>query len=145
MWVFTTDGFFSAVEHWDDEALVMIRARDKHDLLHLRMTLTSLHPKHRDVQIEHTPTGDYEWRLTVSKASWANYLTEAALEIDYYNFKDAVKFKQGTERANIYMGVWSVMRRLQDGVDWMTLATRRVLDRHLFDDDDYDIVPLEQV
>ena len=35
MWVFNRDGFFSAVEHRDDNSKVMVRARAKEDIENL--------------------------------------------------------------------------------------------------------------
>lgn len=101
MWVFSTKGMYSAVETFQDPHMLQIRARDRKDL-------ENLAPYVKKLKIIHTPTRDYEWRIVLSKTKWAAVLSQITTEIDYNNFKDEVKKKQGATRASTYSGVWSV-------------------------------------
>ncbi len=110
MWLQTTDGFFSVVEHRDNDELVLIRARAREDLENLtRYEAEGFEDQH----IIEDLRADYQWRLIVPRAAWLEVLTKLTNEIDYDNFKDAVKAKQGQERASLYMSIWGILRRLQ--------------------------------
>ena len=104
MWIFNKDGFFSAVEHRDNPDQLMVRARCREDIERLADKLAA--------EVVHTPDADYAYRVTVSKAAFANYIQAAVMDLDYPNFKDACA-GHGT-RARAYMDVWSAMRRLQE-------------------------------
>ena len=108
MWMFTKDGFFSVVEHRGDDTKLIVRARDREDL----ETITELFPVETDLKVLHTPDADYEWRLVIDRRDWAKYCKVSAWEIDYDNFKNAIK-RQDPERAHLYMNVWAAMRELQ--------------------------------
>lgn len=105
MWVFTTDGFFSAVQKPGDPNVLTVRSRTREDAEDLaeRFGLT----------VQHTPDGDYAYRVVVPRAKFAEYVAEAARGIDYSNFKDAVAERQGHDRARIYADVWAAVLRLQ--------------------------------
>jgi hypothetical protein len=107
MWVFTIDGFYSAVQHRDNTDAVMVRARDREDLVRLLKRAGS------DAPISHTPNGDYAYRITATKVAWAAYLTSATEAIDYSNFKSEVAARLGHDRADIYLSVWETMLDLQ--------------------------------
>lgn len=111
MWVFTTDGFYSAVVHRDDPNMVMVRCRKEADAKALAKRLTTVMA--REPEVQHTPHADYAYRLTALKAAWAWYLWQSSFDLDYPNFKDAVAERQGLERADIYHDVWSVMWEYQ--------------------------------
>lgn len=115
MWVMTPRGFYSAVEHRDDPSTVIVRARVRRDLLELRdLTDEPIRPIKMDY-------ADYRYRVELSKAEWARIAAGLALEVEYPNFKNAVKAVQGDKRARVYMRVWSALlelqprRRLADG------------------------------
>lgn len=107
MWVMTTRGFFSAVQHRDHPDRVLVRARVEEDIRELQK-IVEIEPFRLD-------SSDYEWRIDMQMADWLKALTTIALDIDYDNFKSAVGKAQGGERASIYMGVWSVLLRLEKG------------------------------
>jgi hypothetical protein len=111
MWVFTTDGFFSAVEHKEDPSIIVVRTRTAQDAESLRDRLADMRC-HVPVQV--TPTADYGWRLFVPRGSWSLYLQNMVEAIDYTNFKNAVATQQGLERADIYHDVWHVMYEFQE-------------------------------
>ena len=105
MWVFNSQGFFSAVENRNDHSTVIVRARSEDDMLRLGERL--------GLETTHTPTADYPYRLTVSKADWSNYLAQQALEIDYPNFKDAMAESFDAARMHQLHEVWAVMAGFQ--------------------------------
>ena len=59
MWLFTTRGFYSAVS-LDGGATIMVRARVRRDLEHLRARLPDPAPR-----IEDSPQRDYPYRLFI--------------------------------------------------------------------------------
>jgi hypothetical protein len=104
MWIFSKDGFFSAVEHLDNAENLMVRARCREDIERLAERLGA--------EVVQTPDADYAYRITLSKQAFADYMRDAVMDLDYPNFKSACA-GHGT-RARAYMNVWSAMRRLQD-------------------------------
>ncbi|MFM9053923.1 MAG: hypothetical protein ACKOQ5_03565, partial [Solirubrobacterales bacterium] len=70
-------------------------------------------------EIEENPQADYRFRMTVRSDDWAGLVKVLAAGIDYPNFKDEVS-KTDPERAAVYMGVWSELRRIQESdSDWV--------------------------
>lgn len=108
MWVITTEGFFSAVEHRDDPDRIMVRARAKADLERLRKAtgLTFRIKRSQD-------WADYPYRTTISRADWVESCAVLAGDVDYANFKDAVGARRGKTRAGVYMSVWASLRRIE--------------------------------
>jgi hypothetical protein len=122
MWIFTRQGFFSAVcaRAGDgrqgqpvDPGRIMVRAR-------LRSHLESLKARFPDLldecRIEESVGTDYAYRIFTAKSVWTEILKELAEETDYDNFKSAVAKHQGKDGADYehsLHGVWSVMYRLQ--------------------------------
>lgn len=106
MWLFTTQGFFSAVAHRDDPRTILVRARVRDDARRLVEAVG-------EGEVIETPDADYRFRVALPLQDWAAYVAAAANAIDYPNFKDAVARRQGPERAHAYGDVWSVMLRLQ--------------------------------
>ena len=58
----------------------------------------------------HDPAADYAWRARIDLAEWAYALGVIAGEINYRNFKNAVRERQGEVRADVYGRVWSELR-----------------------------------
>ena len=52
MWVMTTDGFYSAVQHRQKPHLLVVRSRTVEDALALKHTLAQVRVM---VEVEHTP------------------------------------------------------------------------------------------
>ena len=75
MWLMTTRGFFSVVEHREDDNLLLIRARCKQDI----DALAELVPA--------TPISildaDYAWRIEATRAQWAEALLALLAEVTY--------------------------------------------------------------
>jgi len=108
MWIFTTIGFFSAVQKQDDPTVIQVRARVREDLVRLKEAVPGAS------EILALPNRDYPYRVYMSHGDWAGFCAGMAESIDYPNFKDAVKKISGYERGSLYMGVWSVMHRAED-------------------------------
>lgn len=109
MWIFTTVGFFSVVQKPEDKVpgTVTIRSRVRTDLEELRdRYLPSLGA------IEATPHADYQFRAKASREAFALALANAAAEVDYTNFKNAVSKSHGAKRAHVYGAVWSAVSQL---------------------------------
>lgn len=106
MWMITTRGFYSAVQKRNDPPnMLTIRARAREDL----ENLSDLLP---DIEIKDGGGTDYPYRTRVLVSDWARVCATLALEVDYSNFKDEVKKKQGKARADIYMRIWSALLSL---------------------------------
>jgi len=98
MWIFTQGGLLSAVQHTSDKDLVFVRARRRaHLLYHF--------PLHQPL---YTPHGDYHWRIVVSKQQFASVVAEAAMQINYPNFKDSVS----DDLYHVYTNVWVAAQQL---------------------------------
>jgi hypothetical protein len=106
MWLLTTQGFYSVVQHREDANFLLVRARVRSDLA----ALTRLIP---NLEIFETPDADYRWRATVTRMQWQVALTALGGEIDYDNFKGAVAERQGHGRADVYGHVWGELMSLQ--------------------------------
>lgn len=105
IWLFTTQGFFSVVTDRDYPTGVLVRARVRADADGLAAAVGG--------EVIETPGADYRFRLRMAKTTWAEYVAEQAVGIDYNNFKNAVAARQGYDRARACAEVWTVMRALQ--------------------------------
>lgn len=103
MWVFTTDGFFSAVVHRADPEVVIVRARVKHDLIHFRQKI-----RDNDLVISTDWEADYPFRVVCPRSKWVHYLHVVAETMDYDNFKNANR-----DRSSVYHDVWAVLHDLE--------------------------------
>ena len=101
MWLFTTFGFFSAVQKPGDDFLT-IRGRSAQDLDRLRERyLPALGP---------TTMGggtDYPCRARASHEDLAEAMGAIVRDVTYSNFKSAVGKEMGHERSHTYHKVWN--------------------------------------
>ncbi len=104
MWLFTDEGFFSAVAHRDVENALMVRARVRADLVNLTKRLGVSEDEISDVF-----PSDYPYRLVVPRVLFVEMISDMLLNLDYDNFKNVVTQKQGRARHDLYMKVWSTM------------------------------------
>ena len=113
MWLMTRYGFYSVVENRDDKNAVLIRARARADLERLcdryGKQIEGFAPDAIDGPDRYA---DYRWRLWVKRDEWKAVVADLTDDIDYENFKNAVK-KVDKDRAERYMSVWSTMYRVQ--------------------------------
>lgn len=103
MWIFTTEGFISAVYKHD---AVQVRARDRKSLENLATHCAS--------EIKHTPVADYPYRLQTDREHLATWLTKQAQILDYSNFKSEVEDIRGFEFVAPLHKVWDVMHDVED-------------------------------
>ncbi|MBT8330342.1 MAG: hypothetical protein KJO60_06145 [Desulfofustis sp.] len=109
MWLFTRDGFFSAVhdDYCGPEEL-MIRARVIEDLQRLLDKL-----KIDDADILVIKNADYRYRVKLSHAQWCAYVAAEAARIDYANFNNSVAADE-PDRSSAYMKCWEAMYLFQE-------------------------------
>lgn len=105
MWIFTTEGFVSAVQKPGDTDLT-VRARDTRSLDGLSRATGSA--------ISRTPHADYPYRLVVPHDEFAAWLVGAVAALTYPNFKSAVARSRGHAFAHPLMDVWSAMHGVTD-------------------------------
>lgn len=109
MWIVTTSGFMSIVEHRDDRNLVLVRGRVRADLEPLAHELGG--------HVASTPDADYPYRLIAPKRDVAAAISRMVLAIDYPNFKDEVGRRQGRAREHAYHEIWASLRRSLEPLD----------------------------
>ena len=115
MWVFTKEGFFSAV--WDkycrgDE--VMIRAHNKDDLC--RLVKRMIGYCDQDLVFE-SEDADYRYRIKIPKTVWSEYLADCALQIDYPSVKNDIIADKDPLRKDAYYQVWEALFRWRSKKD----------------------------
>lgn len=103
MWIFTTEGFISAV--FKDNAL-QVRARDKKSLERLA--------KHTNATIIKTPVADYPYRLETTREALAKYMADQITHIHYKNFKSEVEDTRGHAFVRPLHKVWDAMHDVED-------------------------------
>ena len=103
MWIFTTEGFISAV-HKDN--VIQVRARDRKSLQNLA--------EHSDSKIVHTPLADYPYRLETDRPQLTSWLSLQVQLLDYSNFKSEVEAVRGYEFASPLHAVWDAMHDVED-------------------------------
>lgn len=143
MWLFTPIGFFSATiavpgsKSYQDLPLpesatrdenrvphVMVRARVYDDLNNLAFVVKDLFGYEPEVYaLKHH---DYPYRIVIPREHWAAVVGNLASGINYPNFKNAVTAKQGPERHDLYMRVWSDLYRAEDDLERMKDRRRKV-------------------
>lgn len=114
MWLATTLGFYSVVEHRNRSDAVLVRARVRADLERLLEldSQPSARPSTPDC-IQSTPTADYPYRVAMHKRRWQHLAELLTKGVDYDNFKSAVANRQGPERARLYHELWHRLLELE--------------------------------
>lgn len=126
MWVFTTGGFVSAVEHRDNKDLLMIRARDRQSLdtmiegIELAGNAINADGEklavEKDLEPKASDNADYRWRVVISKATFALWLQFEVLNyLNYPNFKSALGKHRGADFTSAAHRVWDDMQLVSDG------------------------------
>ncbi len=104
MWIFTNQGFISAVADFNNQGNLLVRARAKKHL-------TALFPK---AEVTKTPDADYLYRASIPQAEVAKVIADQVQAIDYTNFKNSIP---DDEYHAACSGVWHVMYRYQGEVE----------------------------
>jgi hypothetical protein len=110
MWLITPVGFFSVVRKPMDikNKTLTVRARVRSDLEALKAQYL---PELGSIQ--ESKVNDYRYRAVAPQATVAAAMAHLIEDLDYANFKDEVKKRQGADRAHLYHDVWDVLYRLQ--------------------------------
>ena len=109
MWLFTRDGFYSAVhDDFCSPGELNVRARVIEDLERL---LKKLHMDDADIVVSRN--SDYRYRVTLSAEQWASYAAGEAATIDYANFKNSVG-DNDPDRSSAYMKCWEALYLFQE-------------------------------
>lgn len=106
MWVFTQDGFISAVDNKVKPGLLAVRARDRQSLEALSEMAGS--------EIEFTPRRDYQYRTYVSREMLEDFIKLSIETLDYPNFKDRLYASRGAQFAHAAGNVWTSMLAVAD-------------------------------
>ena len=101
MWIFTQNGFISAV---DKGGAIQLRARDRESLQLLGFE------KSRIITGQGT---DYPFRAMSTRDELKQILAAQVDAINYSNFKDQVKKVRGQRYASALMDVWTAMLRVE--------------------------------
>lgn len=101
MWIFLPKSFISVVQKPGDTDTLTVRARIKGDI-------ESVFPQ---AKVEVDQGTDYKYRARVPRDEVAQVLHDQVMNLDWSNFKGAVKAKK---RRDAYMNVWSAMYAVQD-------------------------------
>lgn len=107
MWLMTTRGFYSVVQHRDDADRLLVRARTREDIEALADLVAG-----EPLWLE-WPNADYAWRVETTRDEWQAAMQVLVGEITYPNFKSAIE-DDAHEQA--YHRVWGVMNELNDTV-----------------------------
>ena len=106
MWVFTQDGFISAVDNGVVPGKLAVRARDKQSLELLSMIT--------DSPITEYPNTDYEYRVFVTKDEFSAFLVSHVDTLDYSNFKSRIHSTRGDVFYDACSNVWGAMLEVSD-------------------------------
>ena len=100
MWIINDDGFFSAVQDWDNADRLVVRSRSDTDLhAFVAVVQSTVGDSEWQAEVVHTPERDYEWRVATPRQLWSEYLATKANDIDYGNFKNhCAEIWDSTER-----------------------------------------------
>lgn len=106
MWIFTQDGFISAVDNGHVPGKLAVRARDKKSL-ELLAAITSQ-------EITKNKNTDYPYRVFVTKDEFTAFLASHVDALDYPNFKSRVYATRGEKFAHACSEVWGAMLGVTD-------------------------------
>ena len=106
MWLFTETGFLSAVQKDPSKPELTVRARDKESLADL--------VEKYGLRVVKTPMADYPYRVEISKAQFAEWVSAEINSISYSNFKDQVSLIRDSKFAKLLGSVWSTMLGAED-------------------------------
>jgi hypothetical protein len=100
MWIASTNGFISIVQHYDQPDTLVVRARVVQDL-------QSIFDNKRILE---TKEADYRYRVLVKKQEMAGIIVKMIKDIDYPNFKNQIAIHPGQkDKLHAYHEIWEVM------------------------------------
>ena len=101
MWIFTSHGFISIVQHLYREDSFQVKARVPHPL-------RELWPDH---EIQVIDWADYRFRINARKEDVIPVVEEVVRAIGYSSFKNECEWDEGYHRALVR--IWNTMYRFQ--------------------------------
>lgn len=110
MWVFSQQGFVSIVRNRNDHRYMLLRAREKADLMHFAELAREAGVPFGEV--EDTPWADYAYRVELKENHARLLIMHAVKNIEYDNFKASVHGEP--ERDAAYMRIWRAMYDFQE-------------------------------
>lgn len=113
MWLFTKYGFFSVVKKKfnKEDMPFQIRSRRRADLQNVVSRVNLPGP------IIETSDSDYPYRIVVDEADLGRLFSVLVQELDYSNFKDAIKgIDDQKDKLTAYHEVWRTMLDYQQTV-----------------------------
>lgn len=111
MWLYCQLGFYSVVHKPPcnkDELLV--RTRSKVDIDKLQKTLKEKYQF--DGKVIDSPKADYAYRMTVPRETFASFMADIAMQMDYDNFKNTIH-RGDYKRHEAYFRCWNAMYEWQ--------------------------------
>jgi len=119
MWIWTTGGFLSAVEHRENKSILMVRARDRASLETMiegvELAGQAAGQQTETLEIIQKEPSDYPWRVVISKATFALFVTHEIMNyLNYHNFKSALTAYRGETWHKAAMNVWVDMLAVTD-------------------------------
>lgn len=149
MWIFSTNGFISAVQHRADPSKLVVRSRDWRSLEPLA-DYVGVKPQKA---IKIGGGTDYPYRMVVDRGTLASYAAMMVEQVTYDNFKDAMTSPKGRGKgwSRPLMDVWTAMlqvtpakarrrQRLEDSKLWASFRDYREDDPPLeYDPDERDL------
>ena len=112
MWLFTTSGFLSIVQHKDLPGFFQVKSRSADPL-------EALWP---DQEIEVIDWADYRFRITVRKERVIPVITATLESLDYTSFKNECSDHEEYHRA--LTRIWGTMFQFQDLLERRSGASR---------------------
>lgn len=106
MWIFTQNGFISAVRTEVGSQDFIVRARDRKSL--------ELIAEQAQTDIVASPLADYPYRVIVNELVLGAYLMNELAAVDYTNYKNQVALNRGYDFAKVCGSVWSIMHDVED-------------------------------
>lgn len=106
MWIFTDNGFVSAVRKADNPSVLTVRARD-------RKSLESLAAQ-TGAEVAQSPNADYPYRVFARQEEFAQWAFEQSMNVNYNNFKNQVAKTRGHDFAKALGNVWVSMLEVED-------------------------------
>jgi hypothetical protein len=125
MWLFTDNGFVSAIRYDQNKPEITVRARDKQSLEEL-VTQTG-------AEIISLTKTDYPYRIIIDETHWSSYVADKAMNIDYNNFKNRVYQTRGKDFAHLLSEVWGVMLEAER-LEWEEEHGKKMSSREFFTD-----------
>jgi len=105
MWLMSETGFVSAVTHWENPEIIVVRARDYESLLSVA--------EYAEEVIQHTPDNDYPIRVEVKREVFAEYVAGQIASMTYSNYKDRMYSTRGSDFTHALSSVWSTMHQVE--------------------------------